>query len=280
LANRKLKGKDMPLFGLLVFATAIAVTKEDRTTMQSTSIVPSTVKVSQATMTPAPHSLELREVTTETSYTLAAGDYTAIDNIGRLCGFVTSDIHGALYCNANEYCNTSEQYLQCCSSTITSVSANTHVYTQTVTDRNSVTITSVVTDQPNTQTYTIATNCHPAASQACYNYNQTASCTGSCTNTALVCTDSYFPACAYIYSASYSTIDYSHSYTIKTYAAGISYLCDTASYSLTYGPAGYGPSTYTTVIETSTISEVFTPTPKPYSRTQASQPAATSKQEI
>jgi hypothetical protein len=247
----------------------------------STSVEPSLIATApQATITPAPHHLELREVITESFRTLVEGDYTYVNDLGRLCGFVTSDLHGALYCNADEYCNTSGQYLACCSSTTTSISTGADVYTQVSTIRNSETITSIITRPPDTATYTGATDCYYAASQACYNYNQTASCTGSCTSTALVCTDSYFPACAYIYSPSYSTIDYTSSYTVKTYAAGISYLCDTASYALTYGPAGYGPSTYTTLFETSTIPEVFTPTPKPYSRTQASQPAATNKQEM
>ncbi len=124
-------------------------------------------------------------------------------------------------------------------------------------------------------TSTYGSDCAPQTT-ACYNYNDTTSCTGDCTAAALLCTNSYFPYCASLYAPfEYSTM-LGSSVSYGTSQAGITYTCDTAAYGLEYGRAGYGPSVTSTVTLSteSGSSSTFTPTVVPYSKTQASRPAS------
>ncbi|KIY01986.1 uncharacterized protein Z520_02124 [Fonsecaea multimorphosa CBS 102226] len=218
------------------------------------------------------HTLE----TVYTYETLVQGGYTWLSTLGSLCGFVTGDIHWALYCDQGQYCFTNGAVLQCCSTTAESYWTSTAYYTATDTDRNTLTTTSVSTGlEPVSEAY--GSNCTAMAS-TCYNYNATASCTGSCTSTALVCNDPYFPYCASIYSGGYSpsAVGTSTAYLPEQY--GLSYFCDTAAYGLVYGNTGDWPSVTSTYLSTvnyaTSTAPTFTPNVVPYSRTQASRPAS------
>ena len=111
----------------------------------------------------------------------------------------------------------------------------------------------------------------------CYNSTAASSCTGSCTNTALVCTDPNWPFCASVYiSTWYSDLTTTET---KSVAFATSFFCDTAAYGLTYGDWGYWPSvlsTYTTTVNYTTTSTIptWTPTVVAYSLSQASRPAS------
>jgi hypothetical protein len=157
------------------------------------------------------------------------------------------------------------------------------LYTITETDRNVATITSVSTTLQTDWYSYYGSNCTVLGPQTCYNYNQTASCTGTCTETAIVCYDPYFPACASLFSAAEqsSSIGSSLSYWISPVA--VSYYCDTQEYGLQWLRYGYWPSTTAVYTITTTIGSdisTFTPTPVPFSRTQASRPASIAQEAL
>ncbi|KAK7893741.1 hypothetical protein LTR67_006442 [Exophiala xenobiotica] len=226
-------------------------------------------------ITSAPHDLRRRQ---DLEITYLPGPYTVVEGVGSLCGYVTSDVHAPVYCGEGLYCFTSASYLQCCSEASESLTTTAYSYTQVSTGREGGTTTEILTGTPETLTPAYGSDCAPQTT-ACYNYNDTSSCTGDCTAAALLCTDSYFPYCASLYAPfSYSTMVGS-SVSIGTSQVGITYSCDTAAYGLEYGMIGYWPSIRSTVTLSLTSTEsgssaTFTPTVVPYSKTQASRPAS------
>ena len=116
-------------------------------------------------------------------------------------------------------------------------------------------------------------------SYTCYDSTAASSCTGSCTDTAWVCTDPNFPRCASVYMSTW--------YTPSTMTSGVytrvatSFFCDTAAYGLAYDAYGNWPSvlsTYTTTTNYTSTSTIptWTPTVVPYSMSQLSRPASAS----
>jgi len=146
----------------------------------------------------------------------------------------------------------------------------------TTTDRNTFTVTTVSTALDTQSDMVYYTNCTFAGPQTCFNYNQTASCTSSCLDTALVCSDPYGPSCASIFSILTATTSVGSSLSLVYTQQAISYFCDTAQYGLEYSDYGVWPSVPTVFVYTTTTSTAptFTPSIVPFSRTQASRPAS------
>ncbi|KIX07978.1 uncharacterized protein Z518_02632 [Rhinocladiella mackenziei CBS 650.93] len=210
------------------------------------------------------------------------GSLTYVTSLDSLCGYVTEDVHRPLYCSAGQYCSTQDSYLLCCATTTERISSDTYFYTITIQDRDADPTYSTST-AVQTLSLTVGADC-TTASTTCYNYDNTDSCTDStCTASALMCTDQYFPSCASLYSMKYNyTILGTSSMISNSVQKGLSYFCDTAAFGLSYTYFAYGAvitSTLTSTKSTETDTdggETFTPTPTPFSLTQASRPAAAS----
>lgn len=148
---------------------------------------------------------------------------------------------------------------------------NTQVqtYKSIMRDQSTTTITSTYY-QTNAYNYSLW-GC--AGYATCYDYSATASCTGDCASSNVVCTDAGWPSCASLYMPTYINSD--------TTAAAIAqtWFCDTAAYSLEYGDWGYWPSvtsTYTTTFNqtTSSTPPTWTPHIVPFTQKQMSLPAS------
>jgi hypothetical protein len=102
----------------------------------------------------------------------------------------------------------------------------------------------------------------------CYDSTAASSCRGSCSSTALMCTDWWEPYCASLYVSENFT------------RGGIAYFCDTAAYGLEYGDLGQWPSwtsSYVTTLHqtyTGTTPPSWTAEPVPFTVTQNSRPAS------
>ena len=180
-----------------------------------------------------------------------------------------------MYCGTSQYCNTLNQYLECCTSVTTFSVTGTEVYTETSTLRNG-NPTVFTSTQLNSDQYRYSLfGCY---SYTCYNSTAASSCTGSCTNTALACTDPNWPFCASAYMTTWSS-DQSMTSGGAWVNVAKSFWCDTTAYGLEYDNGGNWPSVlsaFTSTVnytETST-SLTWTPTVVPYSMSQASQPAS------
>ncbi|KAJ9612886.1 hypothetical protein H2200_002827 [Cladophialophora chaetospira] len=271
------------LFISLIFSLAV-VAAQHQDGSEDTLGESTATALFQPEVTALPDDLHRRakepQLTTSTGYVM--GDEIYLSTYGSLCGFVTTDIHWPVACSVGEYCFHDGPNVECCSTTSTSPFVSTSLYTITSTDRNLATITSVSTTLDTGWYSVYGSNCTVAGPQTCYNYNQTASCTGSCTNTALLCTDPYFPACASLYSVFENGTSIGSSFVYSTTSFAFTYYCDTDAYGLQYMNFGYSPSyetTYTfTVSATTSSTEIFTPTPTPFSRTQPSRPATKAQQ--
>ncbi|KIW13118.1 hypothetical protein PV08_08305 [Exophiala spinifera] len=235
-----------------------------------------------AQITPPPQELRRRQ-DSNVQVSTVPGDYQGLSSLGSLCGYVTQDVHAPLYCDEGLFCFTDGRFLQCCSSTAASTTTTQWVYTLVSTGRDvGGTSTTISTDSdltPLTSTYGVSCG---SQITTCYNYNDTASCTGSdscTTGGALLCTNTNFPFCASVYAPStyIETVSTgaTASYVYKTSQIGLSYRCDTTEYGLWYTNAGYFPSVTTTFPVSATSDGVdFTPSTVPYSRTQPSRQAS------
>lgn len=186
-------------------------------------------------------------------------------------------------CYESEFCFPDGANIACCQTTTEIPFISTILHTMTTTDRNVATVTSVSTELQTTWQHVSGSNCSVAGYQTCYNYNQTASCTDTCTNTGLVCSDPYFPACATLYSASENGTTIGSSVHYGTTTLGVTYYCDTDAYALEWRAYGYSPSVETTYTYTSAApatGPTFTPTPVAFSRTQASRPATEAQEAL
>lgn len=183
----------------------------------------------------------------------------------------TNIIDWPVYCGYEQYCNTLNDYLQCCTEMTTFPVTKTQVQTYTSNVRNQFT-TTITTTYYQSQAYNYSLRgC--AGWTSCYDYSDSASCTGDCASSNLVCTDQGWPSCASLYMNTYINSD--------TTAAVVaqSWFCDTAAYGLEYGDWGYWPSvtsTYTTTLNQTTTSTppTWTPSIVPFTQKQMSLPAS------